>query len=127
MAQQENANGFPSYTGNQFAFDGLFRYQPDGPTGAAFRRIAAYHCNQTLLLAVIEHFRRSRSLFLVQRALQSALLVTAADTAYRLGRERDYVGDLLCADALCQLRKAKARRTTRTCWTPPLNRSASSL
>ena len=103
MAQQENANGLSSDTGNQFAFDGFFRDQPDGPTGAAFRRIAAYHCNQTLLLAVVEHFRRSRSLFLVQRALQPGLLVTAADTAYGLGSERDYIGDLRCAGALCQL------------------------
>src|SRR5208283_1428077 len=97
VAQQENANGFPSDTGNQFAFDGFFRYQADGPTGAAFRRIAAYHCNQTLFLAVVEHFRRSRSLFLVQRA------------------------------PLASCNKAKARRTTRTCWTPPLNSSAISL
>src|SRR4029077_18800687 len=82
VAQQENANGFPSYAGNQFAFDGFLRYQADGPTGAAFRPSAAHPWNQTLLLGVLEHFRRSRSLFLVQRALQAALLVTAADTAY---------------------------------------------
>ena len=107
MAQQENANGFPSYAGNQFAFDGFFRYQADGPTGAALWRIAAYHCNQTLLLTVIEHFRRSRSLFLVQRPFQSALLVTAADIAYGLGCERDNLGNLRCAGALCQLQQSQ--------------------
>src|SRR5215510_592141 len=107
VAEQEDSDGFPSYTGNQFAFDGFFRYQTDGPTSATFRRIAAYHCNQTLLLAVIEHFRRSRSLFLVQCALQAALLVTAADTAYGLGSERDYVGDLRCAGALCQFQQSQ--------------------
>src|SRR5215813_5293451 len=108
VAQQENANGFPSYTGNQFAFDGFFRYQANGPTGASFRWIAAHHCNQALLLAVIEHLRRSRSLFLVQRTLQAALLITAADTAYGLGSERDYVGDLRCAGALCQLQQSQS-------------------
>src|SRR5215510_11334018 len=107
VAQQENANGFSSYTGNQFAFDGFFRDQADGPTGAAFRRIAAYHCNQTLLLAIVEHFRRSRPLFFVQCALQAALQIPTADAAYGFGSERDYVGDLRCAGTLCQLQQSQ--------------------
>ena len=107
MAEQQNPYGFPSYTGNQFAFDGFLRYQADGPTSAAFRWIAAHHGNQTLLLALIEHFGRSRPLFLVQRPLQPTLLVTTADTAYGLGGERDYVGDLRCAGALCQLQQSQ--------------------
>ena len=55
MAQQENPNGFTSYTWNQFAFDGFLRHQAYRPTGAAFRRATAYHCNQTLLLTIVEH------------------------------------------------------------------------
>ena len=107
MAEQEDSDGFPSYTGNQFAFDGFFRYQTDGPTSTTFRRIAAYHCNQTLLLAVVEHFRRSRPLFFVQCALQAALQIPTADAAYGFGSERDYIGDLRCAGALCQLQQSQ--------------------
>jgi hypothetical protein len=107
VAEQENSDGFPSYTGNQFALDSFFRYQTDGPTSATFRRTATYHCNQTLLLAVIEHFGRSRPLFLVQCALQAALQIPTADAAYGFGSERDYVSDLRCAGALCQLQQSQ--------------------
>ena len=103
MAQQENPNRFPSYTRNQFAFDGFLRHQAYRPTGATFRWTTAYHCNQTLFLAIVEHFGGSRPLLFVQRPLQTALLVTTADTAYGLGRERDYLSDLRCAGTLCQL------------------------
>ena len=76
MAQQENSNGFPSYAWNQFAFDGFFRYQTHGPAGATFRRATAYHCNQTLFLAIVEHFGCTRPLLFVQRPLQPALLAS---------------------------------------------------
>src|SRR5262249_61665305 len=85
VAQQDNSNGFPSYARNQFAFNGFFRYQTHGPTGAAFRRTAAYHCNQTLFLAVIEHFGGSRSLSFVQRPLQAPFLATMPNVPYGLG------------------------------------------
>ena len=44
---------------------------------------------------------------LVQRPLQTALLVTTADIAYGLGSERDHVGDLRCAGALGQLQQSQ--------------------
>ena len=94
VAEQENSDRFPSYTGNQFAFDGFFRHQAHGPTCAAFRRIAAYHCNQTLFLALIKHFSRARPRSFVQRPLQSALPVATADVAFGFGSEKDYFGDL---------------------------------
>jgi hypothetical protein len=97
VAEQKNPNGFPSYARNQFAFDGFFRHQAHGPAGATLRRTAAYHCNQTLLPAIVEHFRCTRPLSFVQRPLQPALLVSTANIAYGLGSERDYVGDLRCA------------------------------
>src|SRR5580765_5751948 len=127
VAEQEDSDGFPSYTGNQFAFDGFFRYQTDGPTSATFRRIAAYHCNQTLLLAVVEHFRRSRPLFFVQCALQAALRYRRPmlRMASAVSGTTSAICGALAPFASCS--KAKARRTTRTCWTPPLNRLASSL
>ena len=107
VAEQENPDSFPSYARNQFAFDCFFRYQTHRPTGTAFRRIGAYHRNQTLLLAVVEHFGRPRSRSFVQCPLQPALLITTADVAYRLGCEWDYVGDLGCAGALCQLQQSQ--------------------
>src|SRR5215831_2131266 len=105
VAQQENSNGFPSYARYQFAFDGFFRYQTHGPTGATFRGTAAYHRNQALFLAIVENLGCSRPLSFVQRPLQPALLVTTANIAYGLGSEWDYIGDLRCADALRQLQQ----------------------
>jgi len=35
------------------------------------------------------------------------LQVTTADTAYGLGRERDYFGDLRCAGTLCKLQQSQ--------------------
>jgi hypothetical protein len=78
VAQQENPNGFPSYARNQFAFDGFLRHQAYRPTGAALRGAAAYHCNQTLFLAIVEHLCRSGSLLFIQRSIQTALLIPAA-------------------------------------------------
>ena len=91
---------FPSYARNQFAFDGFLCHQAHRPTGAAFRRTAAYHCNQTLFLAFVEHFRCTRPLSFIQCPLQTALLVTAANIAYGLGSERNHGGNLRCAGAL---------------------------
>src|SRR5215467_12810298 len=107
VAEQENSNGFPTYTWNQFAFDGFFRHQTHSPTGATLRRAAAHHCNQTLFLAVVEHFGCPRPLSFVQRPIQSALLIAAANIAYGLGSEWDYIGDLWCAGALRQLQQSQ--------------------
>src|SRR5215831_19488362 len=89
VAQQENSNSFPSDTWNQFAFDGFFRNQAHGPTGATLRRAAAHHCNQTLFLAIVEHFGCTGPLPFVPRAFQAALLVTTANIADGLGSEWD--------------------------------------
>jgi len=89
VAQQENPNGFTPYTRNQLAFDGFLRHQAYRPTGAALRRATAYHCNQTLFLAIVEHLGGSGSLFLIQRPIQTALLITAADVADGLRRQRN--------------------------------------
>src|SRR5262249_4716126 len=107
VAEQENSNGFPSYPWNQFALDRLFRHQTHRPTGTALRGTAADHCNQTLLLAVVEHFGGPGSLSFVQRPLQPALLVTTANIAYGLGSEWDHVGDPRCTGALPQLQQSQ--------------------
>ena len=64
-AQQENPNGFPSYPRNQFAFNGFFRHQTHRPTGTALGWATAYHCNQTLFLAIVEYLCRSGPLLLI--------------------------------------------------------------
>jgi hypothetical protein len=79
VAQQENPNGFPSYAWNQLAFDGFFRHPTHGPTGATFRRAAAYHGNQALFLAIVEHFGGPRPLSFVQRPT-AEVMHTGTDT-----------------------------------------------
>ena len=70
-------------------------------------RTAAYHCNQTLFLALIEHFRCTWPLSFIQCPLQTALLVTTANIPYGLGSEWDKVGDLRSAGALGQLQQSQ--------------------
>jgi hypothetical protein len=79
VAQREKPDGFPSNAGNQFAFDGFFSDRTYRPTRAAFQRATAYDCNQTLFLAIVQHFRRSGPLFLLQGPIQTALLITVTD------------------------------------------------
>jgi hypothetical protein len=105
VAQQENPNGFPSDSRNQFAFDGFFRHQAHCPTGTAFRWATAYHCNQTLFLAIIEYLGCSGPLFFIQRPLQSALLIPAADVSDRLRGQRNYAGNARRSNAFGQLQK----------------------
>ena len=76
------------------------RARPSGGT-------TAYHGNQTLFLAIVEHFRCSGSLFLIQRPIQTALLITAADVADGLWRQRNYAGDAGRGDTLGQLQKSQ--------------------
>src|SRR5262244_4454916 len=73
VAQQENPNGFPSYPRNQFALNGFLCHQAHRPTGSSFRRTATYHCNQTLFLALVEHFRCTRPRSFIQCPFQTAL------------------------------------------------------
>ena len=108
MAQQENPYGFTSYTRNQLAFDGFLRHQAYRPTGAALRRATAYHCNQTLFLAIVEHLGCSRSLLFIQRPIQTALLITAANVADGLCRQRNYTGNARRGDAFGQLQKRQS-------------------
>ena len=48
------------------------------------RGITTNHCDNTLLLAIVEHFGRSGPFLLVEGAFQAALLITVADFANRL-------------------------------------------
>ena len=100
----------PSYARNQFAFDGFFRYQTHGPAGATFWRTAAYHGNQTLFLAIVEHLGGSGALLLIQRPIPTALLITAADVTDGLCRQRNYPGNARRGDTLGQLQKRQGTK-----------------
>jgi hypothetical protein len=93
------------HAGRQFALDGFLRHQPDGPTGAAFGRIGANQGDDPLLLAGVEHSRRTRALFLIQRGFQSALLVAASQVAYGLSRQVNHAGNPRRADAFGQVQQ----------------------
>jgi hypothetical protein len=108
VAQQENPNGFPSHARNQFAFDGFLRYQAYRPTCTAFRRATAYHCNQTLFLTIVKYLGCSGSLSLIQRPIQTALPITAADIADGLCCQRNYASNAGRDGAFGQLQKGES-------------------
>jgi len=91
--------------GTSNAFDGFFRYQAYGPTRAAFRRATAYHCDQALFLAIVEHLGGSGPLFLIQRPIQAALLITAAYISDGLRCQRNHTGSAGRRHTLGQLQK----------------------
>jgi hypothetical protein len=76
------------------------RARPSGGT-------TAYHCNQTLFLVLVEHFRRPGPLSFIQCSLQTALLVTTANIPYGLGSEWDKVSDLRSAGTFGQLQQSQ--------------------
>jgi hypothetical protein len=92
-------------TRDQFAFNRLFRQQPHRPTGATLQRTSAYHCNQALFLVGVEYLGCSRHLFFIQRPLQTALLITAADVSGCLRSQRNHAGNTRRSDVLGQLQK----------------------
>jgi hypothetical protein len=93
--------------GNQFTLDGFLRDQTHRPTGTAFRRATAYHGDQTLFLAIVEHRGCARPLFLIQRPRQAALPVAAPDVADGLCRQRNYVGNTRRGGPLGELQKSQ--------------------
>ena len=94
MALQQNPDCLSAHLGNQLPFDGLFGDQADGPTGTAFRRFAADHGDNTLLLGAVENLLGSRSLFGVDGGIQAVVHVAMGDLADRLGRKGESLGDL---------------------------------
>jgi hypothetical protein len=105
VVEEQNADGLSAYSWNQSPLDGFFHHQSHRPAGAALWRIAANHRDNTLLLAIIQHFGRSWPLLLVEGAFKAALLVTVANFANRLCSQGDNRGNPWCTDTLGQLRK----------------------
>ena len=77
--------------------------RPHGPTRAALGRVAAYHSDDPLFLAVIEYGRRAGALLFVERRFQAALPVAMANFANGLRSEGHPVGNPPCATTLGQL------------------------
>ena len=119
--EQQNPDGFPSHAWDQSPLHGFLGHQSHGPPGATFWRVAADHGNDALPLAVLQQRGRSGPLLLVECPFEPPLLVAMADLPNGLWSQRNNGGNPRRANAFSQLQSATARRTTRTCCTPPLN------
>jgi hypothetical protein len=98
VALQQNPDCLSAHLGNQLPFDRLLGDQADGPTGASFRRFAADHGDDTLLLGAVEDLLCPRSLLRVDGGTQAVVHVAMGDLADRLGRKGKRLGDLRRAE-----------------------------
>jgi len=105
VALQQDPNCLPAHLGNQLPFDSLFGDQADGPTGTTFRRFAADHGNDTLLLRTVEDLPCPRPLLGVDGGAQAVAHVAMGDLADRLGSKRKRPCDLRRAEAAGKLAK----------------------
>src|SRR3954471_5665151 len=96
---------FPPHPRHQPALHRFLGHQPYRPAGPAFRRFATNHGNDSLLLSVIQQFSCSGPLFLIERTVESLLLIAMADFSNRLGSQWDNSGNMRRADALGELQK----------------------
>jgi hypothetical protein len=103
VALQQNSDCLSAHLGNQFPFDGLFGDQADGPSGTAFRRFAADHGHNTLLLWAIENLLGSRPLFGVDGGIQAVAHVAMGDLANRFGSKGESLSDLRRTEAVGKL------------------------
>ena len=72
---QQNPDCLPPCFGDQFALDGFLDDQTHGPARPAFRRLAADHGNDALLLGVVENWFGPRPLFVVECGFQTIAVV----------------------------------------------------
>ena len=103
VALQQNSDCLSAHLGNQFPFDGLFGDQADGPSGTAFRRFAADHGHNTLLLSAVENLLGSRPLFGVDGGIQAVVHVAMGDLADRLRSKGESLSDLRCGETVGKL------------------------
>jgi len=112
VVEEQNPDSFPSHARNQFALDRFLGHQSHGPTGPAFGRVAAYHCDNALLLAVLEHRRASGALLFIERGFQPTFQIPMADLANGLRSERDHAGNPWGAGTLGQLQQRQSTQDT---------------
>jgi hypothetical protein len=103
VALQQDPDCLSAHLGNQLPFDRLLGDQADGPTGTSFRRFAADHGDDTLLLGAVEDLLCPRSLLGVDGGTQTVAHVAMCDLPDRLGRKRQRLGDLRRAEAVGKL------------------------
>jgi len=125
--KQQDADGLSSHSGYQSPLHRFFHYQPNGPAGATLRRVTADHRDNPLFLAIVQHFSRSGPRLLVEGAFEAAFLVTVRHIANCLRSQGNHAEIRGALTPLASWERAKARSTTRTCCTPPLNNSRNSF
>ena len=79
MALQQDPDCLPPHLGNQFALDRFLGYQPHGPARIASWGIGANHRDDTLAFIVVHQRYRAGSLLVVQRFVQTGVLVATAN------------------------------------------------
>ena len=101
VALQQDPDCLSSHSADQLAFDRLLDDQADSPASPPFRRLTADHGDDALFLGVVESRLRSRSLFLVEDAVQAVPVVAMGDVADGLGSQGNGVR-LRCGHPLGQ-------------------------
>jgi len=91
---QQNPDCLSPHPQHQFSLDGFFRDEAHGPPCLAFRRFAADHGYNALLLRGVEQWGGTGARLVIQRTLQSSLLVTMSDPSDGLCSQLDVVGNL---------------------------------
>jgi len=105
--EQQDANGLSSYLRHKFPFHRFFSHQTHRPARAALWRTAAHHRDNPLFMVGVQHFSGTRSLFLIENAIQTCLLVPMAKPTDGLWSERDHLGDLRGTGTSSQLRECQ--------------------
>ena len=123
MLEEQNSDGFPSHSGDQFPLHGFLYHQPHSPASAALRWVTTDHGDDALLLAIVQNLRRARPLLFVELTFQAAFLVAMANLANRLGGKGMTEEIRGALTPWASLESATARSMTRTCCTPPLSSS----
>ena len=76
---QQNPDCLPSHLGNQFALDCFLGYQSYGPARIAFGGSGANHRDDPLALTVVQQRYRTGSMLVVQRRIQTGVLVATTN------------------------------------------------
>src|SRR5208283_2131686 len=92
VAEQQDPHRLPPHLGHQFALDGLFSDQTDGPTGVTFRRLTTNHGDDPLLLGSVQQLLGTPPLPLVERTRQPATPISVADSPHRLRGQMHHLG-----------------------------------
>src|SRR5688572_12617653 len=88
VAFEQDPDCLSAHAGNQFALDRFLGDQAHRPASPAFRRLAAHHGDDALLLGIVENLLSPGSLFFIQGAVQAALVITMGDLTDRLRGQR---------------------------------------